>query len=377
MTARSRSQSHPRVAIGHDYLTQRGGAERVVLAMSKAFPEAPIHTTLYDPDGTFPEFQDRQVVVSPLNRVRLLRRHHRAALPLLPLAAGALRVEAQVVLASSSGWAHGFRNTGTTVVYCHNPPRWLYQTREYLVTGRGALLKRAALAPLAAPLRRWDRRAAARADLYLANSTVVRDRVRAAYDIEAELLHPPAGVTADGARQAVPDLAEWAAAGFHLVVSRLLPYKNVDAVVRAFVGLEERLVVVGHGPEAETLRRVAPRNVRFLEGLDDAQMRWLYAHATALVAPSREDFGLTPLEAGAFGKPVIALRDGGYLDTVVEGVTGVFFDHPTAGEICAAVTACADGQWEPSQMMAHVETFSEARFIAALQDIVAQALHRR
>jgi len=366
------SERHP-VAIVHDYLTQRGGAERVVLAMSRVFPEAPIYTLLYEPDGTYPEFRAKRIITSPLNHLRWLRRHHRAALPLLPLAAGRLRVSADVVLASSSGWAHGVQTEGRLIVYCHNPARWLYQTNEYLGSGWRALVTRAVLAPLRGPLTQWDRRAAARADRYLANSSVVRERVRRLYGIDAEVMFPPAGVSAQGNQQPVPELLDWSGDGFHLVVSRLLPYKNVDVVIKAFAELAERLVVVGTGPDEERLRAMAGPNVRVLSGLPDEQLRWTYAHAVALIAPSYEDFGLTPLEANAFGKPVLALRAGGYLDTVAEAVSGLYFEEVTSEAIRAAVAAAANLRWRPHQIMAHVEAFSEKSFRARLAELVAQA----
>jgi glycosyltransferase involved in cell wall biosynthesis len=358
--ARRSRAGRPAVAIAHDYLTQRGGAERVVLDIARTFPGAPIHTTLYDPDATFPEFRDLEVIVSPLNRVGLLRRHHRLALPLLPLAAHTMRVDAEVVVVSSSGWAHGFSTGGAKIVYCHNPARWLYQTDEYLGSGSMSQVKRAVVAAVRAPLTAWDRRAAHSADLYLSNSTVVRDRIDAAYGIKADLLHPAAGVSPQGRQAEVPDLWEWAELGYHLVVSRLLPYKNIDQVLRAVEGTEERIVVVGRGPELPYLRRVAPPNAMLLHGLSDAQMRWLYAHATALLAPSREDFGLTPLEAGAFGKPVIALRAGGYLDTVVEGRTGEFFDEAVPEQIRAAIARARTRRWDVAAIEDHVDSFSQA-----------------
>jgi glycosyltransferase involved in cell wall biosynthesis len=368
--ARRRRAGRPAVAIAHDYLTQRGGAERVVLDIARTFPGAPIHTTLYDPDATFPEFRDLEVIVSPLNRVGLLRRHHRLALPLLPLAAHTMRVDAEVVVVSSSGWAHGFSTGGAKIVYCHNPARWLYQTDEYLGSGSMSQVKRAVVAAVRAPLTAWDRRAAHSADLYLSNSTVVRDRIDAAYGIKADLLHPAAGVSPQGRQAEVPDLWEWAELGYHLVVSRLLPYKNIDQVLRAVEGTEERIVVVGRGPELPYLRRVAPPNAMLLHGLSDAQMRWLYAHATALLAPSREDFGLTPLEAGAFGKPVIALRAGGYLDTVVEGRTGEFFDEAVPEQIRAAIARARTRRWDVEAIEDHVDSFSRERFSQAMLDLV-------
>ena len=366
--------TRPRVAIAHDYLTQRGGAERVVLALLRAFPDATIHTTLYDPEGTFPEFREARVVVSPVNRLPVLRRDHRRALPLLPYAVSRLPVDARVVVASSSGWAHGVPTTGRKLVYCHAPARWLYQAETYLGGPADASLRGRALKVLSPWLRRWDQRAAATADRYLVNSTVVRGHVADAYGITADVVPPPFGVDATGARSPVPALADWARDGYHLVVSRLLPYKNVDVVVDAFRGLDERLVVVGHGPLADTLRRSLPPNARLLSGLDDGELRWVYAHARALVAPSIEDFGLTPLEAAAFGRPTIALRAGGYLDTVHEGRTGAFFDEPHPESVRAAVVRAGTTAWDPALIRDHADGFSEARFHARMRAEVDRLL---
>jgi glycosyltransferase involved in cell wall biosynthesis len=351
------------VAIAHDYLTQRGGAERVVLALHRAYPDATIHTALYDPEGTYPEFRRADIVTSPLDRVALFRRDHRVTLPLLPYAMSRLRIDADVVVASTSGWAHGVPTTGRKLVYCHAPARWLYQTEAYLGGAARTSIRGVAVSALRPWLLRWDRQAAASGDRYLVNSTVVRERVRAAYGIEAVVVAPPVGVDTSGPQDPVIDLRDWASSGYHLVVSRLLPYKNVDRAVEAWRGLPERLVVVGHGPLEAELRATLPPNVRILTELDDAQLRWTYRHAVALVATSLEDFGLTPIEAFAFGKPVIALRAGGYLDTVVEDVTGVFFEKPHAPDIRAAVEAARTRPWDAQAIKAHARQFSEDRFV--------------
>jgi glycosyltransferase involved in cell wall biosynthesis len=155
-------------------------------------------------------------------------------------------------------------------------------------------------------------------------------------------------------------------------VSRLLPYKNVHAVVEAFASLpSERLVVVGTGPEAERLRRVAPANVVLAGSVEDEELRWLYARSVAVVAASYEDFGLTPLEAAAFGKPSAALRWGGFMDTVVEGKTGVFFDEPEPASIVAAVRACLRENWDVEVLEHHAAKFSERRFVDRLREVVA------
>ena len=170
--------SRPRVAIAHDYLTQRGGAERVVLAMLRAFPDAVIHTTLYDPELTYPEFKDALIVPSALNSIRPFRRHHRLALPFLPLVSESITIDADVVLVSSSGWAHGFATSGRRLVYCYSPARWLYETADYLGNDPRRSLTGLALLAMRPGLRAWDRRAAASGDHYLAISRVVQERIR-------------------------------------------------------------------------------------------------------------------------------------------------------------------------------------------------------
>ena len=367
------ARERPAVAIAHDYLTQRGGAERVVLAMHAAFPDAPIYTTLFDPEGTFPEFGAARIVASPLNRVGLLRRNHRLALPFLAWATGQLRPDADIVLVSSSGWAHGVRSPGRRIVYCHAPARWLYQTDAYLGSSGRFAPTRLALALLRPGLMRWDRRAARSADRYLTNSRVVRDRVRAAYGIDATVLPAPHTLDADGDREAVAALADWADRPFSLVVSRLLPYKNVGILVTAFTGMpSRRLVIVGDGPGRAALAGTLPGNVRLLSGLSDAQLRWVYSHAHQLLAPSLEDYGLTPLEAAAFGVPTLALEAGGYLDTVAPGVSGLFFPEPTPAAVMAAVEEGERHPWSAEAIRRHAEQFSQEAFAAALRDQVRQ-----
>jgi glycosyltransferase involved in cell wall biosynthesis len=354
-----------RVAIVHDYLTQRGGAERVVLSMLKAFPGAPLYTSLYEPGGTFPEFRSADVRTLVVDRLAPLRRRHRLALPLLARAFSRLEVSADVVLCSSSGWAHGTTVRGRKIVYCHSPARWLYQTERYL--GDSGRLARTSLRVLRPYLLRWDRNAARTADGYLANSRFVGRQVAALYSIEPHVVPPPYTLDPDGTGCAFELLEP----GYFLSVSRLLPYKNVDVVVTAFRGLpERRLVVVGTGPEEARLRALASPNVRCLGSVSDEELRWLYANCSGVVAASHEDYGLTPLEAAAFGKPAAVLRWGGFLDTVVEGRTGVFFDAPQPEAVQSAVTELAAREWDAAALRSHAESYSEERFVERLREVV-------
>lgn len=364
--------------LAHDYATQRGGAERVALRLAEAFPGAPMHTTLYEPDRTFPEFARLDVRPGPLNRYAVLRRHHRLALPVLAGAIDAQPLQGSLLVASSTGWAHGYAGTEHTIVYCHAPARWLYQSERYLGAHRHGVrgaarraLARTALSGVAAPLRRWDQRHARRADLYVVNSTVTQRAVREVYGIEAEVLPPPPAVLPGGEEHAVDGLEP----GYLLCVARLLPYKNVDAVIEAVNSLPgTRLVVVGVGPDAERLQELAGARVRLLGAVPDAQLRWLYRNASALVAASYEDYGLSPLEAGGFGRPSVVLRDGGFLDTVAEGETGVFFDEPTPLVVAAGIREALARSWDERRISTHVEGFSSGRFVSRLQALAAQFL---
>ncbi len=365
----------PRVAIAHDYITQRGGAERVVLALHRAFPEAKVYTTLFEPATTFPEFGEVDIVASPLNRVAAFRRDHRKALPFLAAASSRIRIDADVVIASTTGWAHGFQTTGKKIAYCHSPARYLYLQEQYLGSAghlSPAVLGVKALSPY---LRRWDRRASATVDTYVSNSTVVRERVREIYGRESQLIFPPHSVDVSGPRSPRPELEEFVGLGGHLLlVSRLLPYKNVDKAIRAAAGLPlERLVIVGDGPERESLKASLPSNVRMVSGISDAELRWLYARSRALLAPSHEDFGLTVVEAAAWGKPSIALHSGGYLDTVDEGTTGRFFARPEVADIAAAIAASRFDVWDVQKIKAHARLFSEESFAQRLRGLVDRA----
>lgn len=350
------------VAIVHDYLTQRGGAERVVLSLSRAFPDSSIHTSVYDAASTFPEFTEKSIVASPLNRFGALRRSHRLGLPFYAATFDRMVVDADLTICSSSGWAHGARVTGHKIVYCHAPARWLYQPVAYL----GGRKRARAMAPFLPKLLRWDARAARTADHYLANSHAVRARIMLAYGIDAEVVAPPHAIDPAGHQEPIEGIDD---AGFFVCISRLLPYKNVAAVVAAFAELPHQLVVVGEGPLARSLQTSATDNVRFVPTVSDAHLRWLYQRARAVVAASYEDYGLTPVEGAAFGTPSVVLRWGGFLDTVIDGETGVFFEQPEPALIAAAVRRVAAEPPPRETLIRHSEQFSEQVFVARMRQV--------
>jgi glycosyltransferase involved in cell wall biosynthesis len=358
----------PRVVIAHDYLSQRGGAERVVLSLLRAFPGARVVSSVYAPDQTYAEFQQFDVETSFLNRVPALRRDPRLALPLLAKAWDSLRVDdADVVICSSSGWSHGVRAAGKKIVYCHNPARWLYQPEAYLV--HAPRFSRLALSILRPTLVAWDRRKAATADRYLANSTVVKDRIRAVYGLEAEIVHPPAAVNISQEQQALPGLQS----GYVLTVSRSRGYKNVDLVCQALARQPEATLVVLGGMPSGTW----PSNIVGLKDLSDAQLRWVYANCSALVAVAQEDFGLTVPEVCSFGRPVVAWRAGGYLDTVADGINGVFIDEPTPEHILDGLDRLAAIDLTQAGVLADARRFDEQTFISRIRGVVTNVLEER
>lgn len=354
----------PRVVIAHDYLTQRGGAERVVLAMLRAFPGARVVTSVYAPNSTYPEFRDHQIESSWLTRVGAFRKDPRLALPLLAPTWSRLWVrDAHVVLCSSTGWAHGVRTDAPKLVYCHNPARWLYQSSEYLAGVNIGL--RAAQQLLAPPLRAWDKRSALSADRYLVNSSVVATRVRRIYGIDATVLHPPVGIE-PGPDEPVAGIEP----GYLLTVGRARGYKNTSAIAEAVERLpDSRLVCVGGLPPNGWSHRVVS-----VSGISDGQLRWLYRNARALVACAYEDFGLTPIEAYAFGTPALVLRAGGYLDTTVAGVTGEFIESADVDAIIDGIGRILGGSYNPAAIRRHAELFSLASFVerlrAAVHDLI-------
>lgn len=367
--------------LAHDYLTQRGGAERVALSMTRAFTGATLHTTLYEQSSTFPDFADVPVEALPLNRMRVLRHHHRLALPLIAGAVSRHPIDADVLLASSSGWAHGFPTHGRKIVYCHAPARWLYQTDRYAgaVDHEASTRSRAieaAVAALGPRLRSWDQRAAHSAQRYLVNSTVVKHAVADVYGIDAEVLPPPPATLAlDDEAAAVPGVDE----RFVLCVARLLPYKNVDRVIQAVSQIPDvGLVIVGAGPDRARLAALAENvgHTVLVGRVSDAQLAWLYQNCEGLVAASYEDFGLSPLEAAGFGKPTAALHAGGYLDTVVPASTGVFFESPDADAIAGGVVTMLGRSWDAAALESHADAFSEVRFIERLRAVVAEERDR-
>jgi glycosyltransferase involved in cell wall biosynthesis len=357
----------PRVVIAHDYVTQRGGAERVVLGLLQAFPGSRLVTSVYDPEATFPEFADHDVETLWPSHFRLFRRDPRRAFPFLARAwARHVIADADVVICSSSGWAHGVSTTAPKIVYCHNPARWLYQPDDYL---NGAMpAARIARAALAAPLIRWDTRHAGEAARYVVNSTIVAQRVLDTYGRDSQVIPPPVMLDVTAPQEPVEGLEP----GFLLSVARARGYKNVELVCEAVQGLpSHRLVVLGDLPDRADGSAWSER-LQGVGRVSDAQLRWLYANCAAVVTASHEDFGLTPLEGNLFGKPAVVLQAGGFLDTLVDGMNGCFITEESVEGVRDALQRIP--RVNPVAVRTYATGFRQAVFARRMHEVVDEVL---
>jgi len=364
-----------KVAITIDWLTEFGGAERVLTHLHAMYPDAPIYTSLLWP-AAIPEYmRSWDIRTSFLQKVPFARSHHRALLPFMPLAFEQFDLSGyDAVITAAHACAKGVI-TGpdtTNICYIFTPPRYLWE--QYYAYTNGSRRK-VLYAPVANWLRVWDRVAADRVDHFVAISGTVADRVRRHYRREADVIYPPVDTdrfTPNGR----------AAEDFYLLVARFVPYKRIDLAIAAANRLKRPLWIVGDGPERRRLRAMAGPTVRFLGWLpDDGQLADLYARCRAFVFPSLDDFGVAPLEAQAAGRPVVAFGRGAALETVVSGETGVFFEAQQVDALAEAMERLERSAFDPAVCRRNAEQFDShifrERFRATVEDQVRLAGERR
>jgi glycosyltransferase involved in cell wall biosynthesis len=356
-----------RVVLGHDWLTGMRGGERVLLELCRLFPRAPILTLLHVEGRVSPEITAHPITTSALQELPFAERHYRRYLPLMPALVSALSVPACDLLITSSHCAikalrppRGARH----LCYVHTPMRYAWDLADdYFGPGRAGPLTRLAARLTLPSLRRWDFATCGRVDRFVANSAFIAERVARLYRRESTVVHPP--IDLDRFR---PCPAEREAP--YLMVTAFAPYKRVDVAIAAFRKLDRRLVVVGSGQEEARLRPLFGGSVEWLGAPPDEQVAELYRSCRAFVMPGPEDFGLTPLEAQASGRPVIALSRGGALETIVPldrpQPTGILYP-PDSDEVDALVKAVRlfeenEQRFTPEACRANAERFSPARF---------------
>lgn len=356
-----------KVAITTDWLSSFGGAERVLLELHKIFPDAPIYTTVHAPDRLPPEMRALDVRTSFLQRIPFARTRYQAFLPLMPIAFEQFDLrEYDVVITTSSACAKGVitRPDALNICYCYTPCRYVWDLYHDYTAGRRG---RALIALVAHWLRLWDRLSADRVDHFVAISEEVRGRIQKHYRREADVVYPPVDVERITPNGLPPE-------DFYLVVSRLVPYKRVDLAVQAATRMGRPLKVVGQGPELKRLRAMAGPSVEFLGWRSDDAIVELYQRCRAFIFPGFEDFGITPVEAQAAGRPVIAYARGGALETVVDGVTGVHFAEQTVESLSDAIRRFERSPYNAQRCRKNATRFSTEAFRTGITTLLSHRL---
>lgn len=358
----------PPITLVHDWLNQRGGAEDVLETLVGMFPAASVVTGLYAPASMPDAYRTWPIRTLWIDRLPGIHTHHQPYLPVYPLAWGGLKLhEPGIVLSNKSGFCHGVRVGENTlhICYCLAPTRYVWGLDAYLEReGMGALTS-AALRPLMVALRRWDYAAAQQVHHFIAISRDIQTRIKTYYDRESVIIYPPVDT---GRFTPSPDHDD-----YYLIVSRLIPYKRIDLAVEACTRLGLKLKIAGRGRDLERLRALAGPTVEFLGYVPDAEVARLMARCRAFIFPGLEDFGITPVQAQAAGRPVIAFAGGGALDTVIAGETGVLFADQTVEGLCTVLEHFDPHAFDPAELHRHARRFDSAVFRQQMIDYLAAA----
>ncbi len=365
-----------KIALAHDWLNQMGGAENVLEQMVAMIPDAPVFTTIYAPDLMPDAYRLWNIRSTWLNRAPGIHRHHQPYLPFYPMAVVGMDFSGyDVILSNKSGFIHGLHHTPQQlhICYCLAPTRYVWNYGSYAAReGFGAWLGRL-ISPVIKHLQRWDFEAAQPpsqetgkgVDHFIAISRDIQARIKKYYGRDSVIIYPPVDTGRFQPSEQPPG-------DYYFIVSRLIPYKRIDLAVQACSRLSQRLIIAGDGRDRAALEAMAGPTVEFKGRLPWDEVVSLMAHCRAFLFPGYEDFGITPLEAQAAGRPVIAFGRGGALDTVVENETGLFFREPSVEALMVAIEQFETMSFDPAAARANAERFSIARFKQELDDFVAE-----
>lgn len=353
-----------KVALVHDYLNQYGGAERVLESFKEIFPDAPIYTLISDLSKMPDKFERYDIHNSFIQKIPFSKRNYKKMMSLFPLAIEQFDLSSyDVVLSSSSAFAKGVltRPGQLHFCYCHTPMRYVWDLyHDYLKKSSSFLQK--VLPPLLHSIRNWDQLSSQRVDHYIANSNNVRKRIEKYYNKKSHVIYPPVSFE----RFAISDETE----DYFLIVSRLISYKRIDIVIQAFNQLQLPLVIIGDGYDRSRLEKLAGSTVKLIGIQSDEIVAQYYSKCRALIMAGEEDFGITPLEAQASGRPVIAYGKGGALETVVNKKTGIFFNEQTPESVLDAVQSLKDIEFDSQTIRDHAQKFNNERFKREIENYI-------
>lgn len=366
-----------KVALIHDHLAQDGGAEKVLKVFAEMFPDAVIYTLLADKVKTDKYLKGRQIDTSIIQRLPGGVKHYRWYLPFMPMAVEFFDLrEYDLVISDTSSFAKGVITSPDIphICYCHTPTRYLWSdTHQYLNELKYNKFIKKIVSLLLSKLRLWDFAAAARVDYFIANSKTVAKRISKYYRRDSKVIYPPV----ETEHFFLSDLGnQQKSEKYYLAGCRLVPYKRIDIVIEAFkkLGNDYRLKVFGDGVDLQRLQAIAGEatNIEFLGRVSEDEKAVLYSRATAFINPQEEDFGITPVESMASGRPVIAYSKGGVTETVIEEKTGIFFKEQTADSIATAVKKLELIKFDSNYIRAHAEKFAVERFQKEILDFISE-----
>ena len=353
-----------KVDIVHDWLTNIGGAENVVLYFHDIYKDAKVYTSVYCPTNLSEKFNDIEVVPSSLQGNKEEIRNHKSFFPMMPGAFKNFELEkCDVVLTSSSSCAKMVKvpEGAIHIVYCHTPMRYAWSAyKEYVKSV--SLLKRPLVRILLHWMRKQDLESNKHVDYFIANSNEVKNRIKQYYNRDSVVIHP--GV--DISRFTCTEDDD----GYYLVVSRFVKYKRIDLAIEACNRLKKPLIIIGDGDESKNLKKIAGNTVTFIKGISQEEIAFYYSRCKAFLFPGEEDFGITPVEAMASGKPVIAFSRGGALDTVINKKTGLFFKNQTVECLCQAILEFETMEFDHQAIRKHAEQFDVPIFEQKIKDFV-------
>jgi len=354
-----------KLAIVHDYLNQFGGAERVVIALHEAFPEAPIFTSIYDRDRMPSEFRAMDIKTSFMQHLPGVMKKYKAYLPLYPLAFSKMDLRGfDVILSSSSAFAKGVKKDRDAlhVCYCYNPMRFVWRYDDYIKEEPLPQALKIILRWYLRRLKMWDVRTSASVDYFISISMAVARRILECWGRDSTVIYPPVEAKKFNISGSVED--------YYLIVSRLKPYKRIEMAVEAFNQMGKPLKIIGGGDFEKKLKSLAGDSIEFLGRVDDEELARYYSRCRALIFPGEEDFGIVPVEAMASGRPVIAYGRAGALETVLDGKTGIFFNEPKPDSIAEAVKKFEAMDFDPNFIRQHALSFDKELFKARIKEFI-------
>jgi len=360
-----------KLALVHDHLVQDGGAENVAKTLQEIFPESHFFTLVYDKNKVNPDFKNYNVKTSFLQKIPFGVSKYQWFLTLMPTATENHNLnDFDVVISSSSIFSKGIITSPTAkhICYCHTPPRFLWtDSHNYLEELKLNSFFKKLLPFYLTRLRQWDKIAAERVDHFIANSEEVRKRIKKYYNRESEVIYPPV----DTQRFYISPKQE----NYFLAGGRLVGYKRFDLIIEAFNRLNLPLKIFGAGPMLKKLKVQAKNNVTFLGRVSDERRAELFSRAQAFINPQLEDFGITAVEAMASGRPVIAYKAGGALETIVEGKTGTFFEEQTWTDIADKIIRFKSNDYNPQEIKSHAQTFDTEIFKKRIADYLQRVIN--